>query len=188
MFITDHLTQILLSVGIILFFLVMRMLLAGFVRRFARNSDFLDHRTGLVLKHVSLLTLTLIILSLAIVWGFEFKDLGILMSSVFALIGVGFIAQWSILSNITSGLIMFFTFPYKIGDYIIIHDKEFAKEGIITDIKSFHVILTTKENEIVTYPNTLMLQKGVTVIKPTEFEAMDIELEEDKNVKEQPID
>ena len=110
------------------------------------------------------------------------------MSSVFALIGVGFIAQWSILSNITSGIIMFFTFPYKIGDYIIIHDKEFPKEGIISDIKSFHLILTTQENEIVTYPNTLMLQKGVTVIKPAEFDAMEIETDEDKNVKEQPID
>lgn len=188
MFLQEHLTQILFSIGIVVFFLLLRMVLSGFIRRFARNSDLLDHRTGLVLKHVSLLTLTLVILGLSFVWGVEFKDLGILMSSVFALIGVGFIAQWSILSNITSGIIMFFTFPYKIGDYIIIHDKEFAKEGIISDIKSFHVIITTKENEMVTYPNTLMLQKGVTVIKPAEFEALEIENEVDKNVKEQPID
>ena len=188
MFLQEYFTQILLSIGIVVFFLLLRIVVSWFIKRFARNSDLLDHRTGLVLKHVSLLTLTLIILGISIVWGFEFKDLGILMSSVFALIGVGFIAQWSILSNITSGLIMFFTFPYKIGDYIIIHDKEFPQEGIISDIKSFHIILTTKENEIVTYPNTLMLQKGVTVIKPTEFEAKDIEIDDDKNVKEQPID
>ena len=31
---------------------------------------------------------------------------------------------WSILSNVTSGIILFFNFPYKVGDKVEIHDKE----------------------------------------------------------------
>ena len=74
-------------------------------------------------------------------------------------------AQWSILSNITSGIILFFSFPYKIGDYIFIHDKDFPIEAEIEDIGAFHVYLKTKEGEIIVYPNNLMLQIGITILK-----------------------
>ena len=74
-------------------------------------------------------------------------------------------AQWSTLSNITSGVILFFSFPYKIGDRIRIQDKDFPNEAIIEDIKAFHINLRTDEGELVTYPNNLMLQKGVVVIE-----------------------
>ena len=43
--------------------------------------------------------------------------------------GVAMFAQWSILSNITSGIILFFSFPFKIGDLILIHDKDFPIEA-----------------------------------------------------------
>ena len=111
------------------------------------------------------------------------------MSSVFAVIGIGFFAQWSILSNITSGVIMFFTFPYKIGDYIKIHDKEFPYEGMIEDIKSFHVMVRTKDNELITYPNSMMLQKGVTVVKAEAYhESIQEEEAHDKNLTEHGTD
>jgi small-conductance mechanosensitive channel len=60
-------------------------------------------------------------------------------------------AQWSILSNITSG-ILFFSFPFKI-DIIRIHDKDFPIVAEIEDIRAFHVALKTKEGEMIIYPN-----------------------------------
>jgi hypothetical protein len=60
--------------------------------------------------------------------------------------GVAMFAQWSILSNITSGIILFF-FPFKIGDVIRIHDKDFPIEAEIEDIRAFHVALKTKDGE-----------------------------------------
>ena len=128
----------------------------------------------------------MIIFGLILIWGVDFTDVGWVMSSVFAVIGIGFFAQWSILSNITSGIIMFFTFPYKIGDFIIIHDKEYAYEGTIEDIKGFHVLIKSNSGELITYPNSLMLQRGVTVVKPDEID--EYLHDDDKNVKEQPID
>lgn len=44
------------------------------------------------------------------------------------------------------------------------HDKDFPVEGQIEDIKAFHTILRTKEGEIITYPNSLLLQKGVSIV------------------------
>ena len=72
---------------------------------------------------------------------------------------------WSILSNITSGVIMFFSFPYKVGDKIKIHDKDFPIEAIIEDIRAFQLHLRQDNGDLVTYPNNLMLQKAVTLIE-----------------------
>ena len=74
-------------------------------------------------------------------------------------------AQWSILSNVTAGIILFFNFPFKIGDVIHIHDKDFPVEGEIIDITAFHALLKTKSGERVTYPNNLLMQKGITIVR-----------------------
>ena len=60
---------------------------------------------------------------------------------------------------------MFFSCPYKIGDKIQIHDKDFPMEAIIEDIKAFQLHLRTDNDELVTYPNNLFLQKSVTLLK-----------------------
>tara|TARA_B100000929_G_C15377639_1_gene376647 strand:+ start:286 stop:504 length:219 start_codon:yes stop_codon:yes gene_type:complete len=60
---------------------------------------------------------------------------------------------------------MFFSFPYKIGDTIKIHDKDMPIEAEIEDIKAFHLHLRTGDGELITYPNNLMLQKAVSLIE-----------------------
>ncbi|MEZ4859176.1 MAG: mechanosensitive ion channel [Flavobacteriaceae bacterium] len=162
--------QVILTASIILAHLILRWILIYVVKRFANKSEKVEHRTGLIIKYINFAIIFGIILSGVLVWGVDFSSVGVVLSSVFAVIGVALFAQWSILSNITSGVIMFFTFPYKIGDYIIIHDKEYDYQGTIEDIKAFHVLLKTKEDKLITYPNSLMLQKGVSVVKPEEIE------------------
>ena len=182
----EYLPELIQSLAIIIFHIILRWILVRIVKRFSLQSEKVEHRTGLIIKYIDFSIIFLIAFGLTLIWGVDFSDVGIVMSSVFAVIGIAFFAQWSILSNITSGVIMFFTFPYKIGDFIIIHDKEYDFEGVIEDIKGFHIVIKTKSNEIITYPNSLMLQKGVTVIKPNEME--NFFDNEDKNVKEHPID
>lgn len=187
MFFETYLSQIILSGVHLVLFIILRWVMLRLLRRFARKSERLEHRTNLIVKHIDYMTIFILIVGLILIWGIDFRNIGLVMSSIFAVIGIALFAQWSILSNITSGIIMFFTFPYKIGDFIKIHDKEFPSEGIIEDIKTFHVILKTIEGELVTYPNSLMLQKGVTVVKPEELDEY-LNDENDKSVKEQPID
>ncbi|HBR52749.1 MAG TPA: mechanosensitive ion channel [Flavobacteriaceae bacterium] len=178
---------------VVVFLVLLRWALILVTRRFARKFERVEHRTGLIVKHINYATIFLLLLSAILIWGVDFKNFGSVILSVFAVIGIGFFAQWSILSNITSGIIMFFIFPYKIGDYIKVHDKEHDYQGIIDDIKTFHLIIKTDKGETITYPNSLILQKGVSVLKPDEMDMVD-ELfhpemvEDDKNVKEHPID
>jgi small-conductance mechanosensitive channel len=94
------------------------------------------------------------------------REIGLILSSVFAVIGVAMFAQWSILSNVTAGIILFFSFPFKIGDRIQILDKDLESSGtyLIEDIRAYHLHLRKENGQLVTYPNNLMLQKAVCVI------------------------
>lgn len=102
---------------------------------------------------------------IAIIWGVDPKNLLIGLSSIFAIIGVAFFAQWSILSNITAGIIMFFTAPYRIGDHIRIIDKDIPIDAVIENIHTFYTHIRTDENELIVLPNNLFLQKIVSVKK-----------------------
>ena len=85
----------------------------------------------------------------------------VLASSFFAVLGVAMVAQWSILSNITASITIFFAFPYKIGDRIRILDKDDSVTGIITEIGLFYVRVRDDNGDLVTYPANLILQKPV---------------------------
>jgi small-conductance mechanosensitive channel len=159
-------TKEFVATGILFFVLILfRLIISRLVRSFAKRSQTIEKRTRLVIKYIHLLMNILAAFALIIIWGVQTKDIFIVFSSITTVVGVAMFAQWSILSNITSGIILFFSFPYKIGDYIFIHDKDFPIEAEIEDIGAFHVYLKTKEGEIIVYPNNLMLQIGITILK-----------------------
>ncbi|HET8809652.1 MAG TPA: mechanosensitive ion channel domain-containing protein [Flavobacteriaceae bacterium] len=151
---------------IIIVLLVVQYVLKKTANRVGKRQDMNIARTRLMFRYINFLMLFIAIFLLMIAWGFKFRELALVFSSVFAVIGIGLFAIWSILSNVTSGVIMFFSFPYKIGDKIRIHDdKDESLEGIIEDIKVFHLHLRTMEGELITYPNNLILQKAVSLIE-----------------------
>jgi small-conductance mechanosensitive channel len=157
------------TLAVILIYAVLRVSIAKIVRRFARLNEVLEHRTNLIIKYINLLLVILALISITIIWGVKKDQILLFISSVFAVVGVASFAQWSILSNITAGIIIFFSYPFKIGDKIKIHDKEYPVEGEIEDIKAFYVVLKTNEDELITYPNNLLMQKGISIInKPIE--------------------
>jgi small-conductance mechanosensitive channel len=167
----DDYTKELIATGILfVVYVLTRFIVSKLVVSFAKRSQTIEKRTRLVLKYIHLLMNILAIFSIIIIWGVQTKDILLALSSIVTIVGVAMFAQWSILSNITSGIILFFSFPYKIGDNIIIHDKDFPIEAEIEDIGAFHVYLKTKKGETIVYPNNLMLQIGITIIKNPEEE------------------
>lgn len=144
--------------------LLLRYLSTRLIRRYSKISELLEHRTNLVIKYISILLTVITVSFLLAIWGVKKENIFTTLSAVITVIGVALFAQWSILSNITSGLILFFSFPFKIGDIIKIHDKDFPIEAEIEDIRAFHTLLKTKEGERITYPNNLLLQKGISIL------------------------
>ncbi|MFV8369860.1 mechanosensitive ion channel domain-containing protein [Flavobacterium sp. LB2R40] len=159
-------TKELIASGILGFLLIfLRIISTKLVRRFAKSNQTIEHRTNLVIKYIHLFINVLAVIALIIIWGVQTKDIFIALSSITTVVGVAMFAQWSILSNITSGIILFFSFPFKIGDVIKIHDKDFPIEAEIEDIGAFHVFLKTIDGEKIIYPNNLLLQKGISILE-----------------------
>lgn len=149
----------------ILVLLISRIASTKAIRKVGKLGDIHEARTRLIIKYVSVGHSILGLAVLIFVWGVNVKELGLVFSSVFAVLGVALFANWSILSNISAGVILFFSFPFKIGDRIRILDKDFPDEAVILDIKAFYFHLMNDQGEQLTYPNNLLLQKGVVLIE-----------------------
>jgi len=157
---------------VILVLLIVRFLSHMLVKKIGRKSDINEARIKLINRYITATLLIITLIVEAFVFGAEFKDMTLIVSSVFAVIGIALFAIWSILSNVTSGIIMFFSFPYKVGDKIKIHDKDFPIEAIIEDIRAFQLHLRLDNGNLVTYPNNLILQKAVTLVEKDAIESL----------------
>jgi small-conductance mechanosensitive channel len=98
---------------------------------------------------------------LAAIWNIDKTDLIVFLTSVVTVLGIAFFAQWSILSNITASLILFFNHPLKIGHYIRVMDKEFDVEGELQDVSFFFIYIKTEEGALITIPTSAVLNKTI---------------------------
>jgi small-conductance mechanosensitive channel len=148
------------GLAIVLYFLI-RFALIKLVDSTVAKS--LLHKTrGKIIKkvfHILLTTITL--LFILIVWGVDQSELLLFMTSVLAVIGIALFAQWSHLSNLTAGIIIFFNHSAKLDDTVTIVDKDYEVEGRISDIGLFFIKIKTKQDEEVSFPNNIFLQKMV---------------------------
>ena len=129
LFFNQYITEA-IGTGIVLFLVIgLRIITSKVIRKYAKTSEIIEHRTRLVIKYIHLFIHILAIISIVFVWGLQTKDIIIAISSLTTVVGAAMFANWSILSNITSGIILFFSFPFKIGDIIRIHDKDFTVEA-----------------------------------------------------------
>ncbi|AJR03907.1 mechanosensitive ion channel domain-containing protein [Siansivirga zeaxanthinifaciens] len=169
-FIEAYQKQLIISAFVLLFLFIVRLILRFAINKIGHKTGINDARIRLIRRYSTVTLIMLAILIESFIFGTDFKDLAVIFSSIFAVIGIGLFAVWSILSNITSGIIMFFNFPYKVGDKIEIHDHDFPIRAIIEDIRAFQVHLRLENGNLVTYPNNLMLQKAVTLIQKDAIE------------------
>lgn len=152
--------KILIALIILSVFLISRRFLGNLITTISSSKSVRPYRVKYITKTLNLALTVFFIIVLTVMMGIEYHQLTVFLSSVFAVIGVALFAQWSILSNITASLIIFFAFPYRVGDKIRVVDKDDDISGTVEEISLFHVIIRRNE-DMITYPNTLILQKAV---------------------------
>lgn len=108
---------------------------------------------------------TVSIVALFFIWGIDYHSIFLFGSSILAITGVALFAQWSILSNITASVVIFFNYPARIGDSIRILDGDNTIEGTIVDINIFQVLLEDRDRNLVNYPNNLLIQKAFVKLR-----------------------
>ena len=136
-FYTTYKTEIINTIIVFGGLFIIQLIAKLLVRRIGNLAHKNKGRIKLIGRYISMAFLIIAFLIEAFVLGVRSEDLVVLFSSVFAILGITLFANWSILSNVTSGIVMFFSFPYRIGDKIQIHDKDHEIIAVIEDICSF---------------------------------------------------
>lgn len=127
------------------------------------TKKFIQKSRGRIIKKAINLTLLLLCIILILtIWGVKQSVLAAYIGSILTVVGVAFFAQWSILSNITSSIIIFFYHNIKVYDTIkIMEAKDYEVEGEIRNIGLFFVTIRTNEKEEITLPNNIFIQKMI---------------------------
>lgn len=92
----------------------------------------------------------------------RFFDLGGVwgaVTTVLAMVGVGFIAVWSVLSNAMCTFVLIFSRPFRVGDHVeLVGDKV---EGRVVDLTLIYTTLRADDGALVRIPNNLFFQRVV---------------------------
>jgi small-conductance mechanosensitive channel len=153
--------EVIESVVLILSFTVLKFIITKTIDRVAIKFTYQKPRVKIVKKIINLMLIFISLGILFFIWGVDQSELVYFITSLLTILGIAFFAQWSIISNITSTLIIFFNHPAKIGDTISVFDKDYPIEGRISDIGIFFVIIKTAEGDKITLPSNVFIQKMV---------------------------
>lgn len=153
--------QIIETGVIVAVYFILRILIYRSIDKIGTKNSTTKTRSKIVKKVVNLALLSIVTAVVFSIFGVDRSELALFIGSLLTVVGIAFFAQWSILANITSGIIIFFNHTVKLDDTLTILDKDFEIEGRISDIGLFFVILKTKEGEQVSIPNSLFLQKMI---------------------------
>lgn len=157
----EYKLQIIETLAVILIFFATKLITTRIIRKVGARFNYQSKRMKITNKIAIGMLVIIMAIFLMAIWGVDQSKLLLFLSTVLTILGVAFFAQWSIISNITSTLIIFFNHPIKIGDRLTIMDKDFQVEGELSDISMFFIIIKTEDGKKVTLPSNVFMQKMI---------------------------
>ena len=151
------------TIAIIVVFITTMIFTNSIIKKVLKKYKTEFHRRKIIIKIINAVIVLTAIIFLLAVWGIKQSELLVFLTTITTILGIAFFAQWSILSNITSGLILFFGHPLRIGDEIRLTEKDYEVEGKVVDISLFFIHIKTNTDENITVPNSMALQKNILV-------------------------
>ena len=98
---------------------------------------------------------------LILIWGLNFKNVWVSISSALAVVAIAFFAVWSLVGNILAGVIIYFTSPFMIEDQIEVMPD--GIKGKVMAINTFYTVLLDEDLNYINVPNSLFFQKYIRV-------------------------
>lgn len=164
----EYKSEIFKTAVVVILAILSRILVNRLIIKARATFNLQKGRATIIRKTITGVMLSAAVILIVLIWGVDKKELALFFSSFMAILGIALFAQWSLLSNITASIILFINHPAKIGDKIAVLDKEYPLTGKIRDIGAFFLILKTDEGDIVTIPNSLILNKMIHIIEEEE--------------------
>ncbi len=159
-----HKAQIVETAVVLILYVLALFIVNTIINNVLKNTQLQRSRRKIIIKAVHLFTSMAALILIAAIWGLNQNEIAIFASTIITALGIAFFAQWSLLSNITSSILLFFNHPVKLGDTIKIMDKDCPFEGEVTELNYFFVHLKTKDGEIITIPNSILMTKPFSII------------------------
>lgn len=90
-------------------------------------------------------------------FGIPINNFWTLVSTVLGLVAIGFVAVWSILSNISSAFLILLFKPFRVGDYVELVGDDV--HGEVVDLSVMFTTLRGDDGEEFAIPNNQFFQK-----------------------------
>ncbi len=155
--------QIIETLTVLVLTIIVNRFTSVLLKKISSNFEFQQERLRLIVKIKNIIINLIAGVLILTIWSVNQDQIILFITSFLTILGITLFAQWSLLCNITSGIILFVNHPTKVGDHITIMDNEFNISGIISDIGLFFILIKTDENETITVPNVVILQKMIKV-------------------------
>ena len=157
--------QISITAALVLLFFITRAVTNKIIVKHALGKDIGKARIFQIKKYFNFIWIVLFATLIVITWDVSFQWLSVYFASFFAVAGIALFASWSMLSNITASVILYFNYPFRIGSNVKILDGENSVTGMVTDITLFSIKIKTPDGNLVNYPNNLAIQKPIIQIR-----------------------
>ncbi len=158
---THYEIKIIETTIVLVVYIIIKLIIKKLVDKAAIKFTYSKPRVKITKKIINVVLFFILIGIILFVFGVDQSKLLYFVTSLLTVVGIAFLAQWSILSNITATIIIFFNHPVKIGDTITVMDKDYNIEGRVSDIGIFFLIIKTKDGEEITMPSNVFTQKMI---------------------------
>src|SRR5262245_9511176 len=91
------------------------------------------------------------------IWGVSVGGLWTVLVSAATIVGVGFLATWTMISNITASFFIAFWRPFRLGDTIEMLPENLS--GRVIDINMMFIVVRENGGAVIQIPNNLFFQK-----------------------------
>ena len=156
-----HMTAVLATISLLIGAVVLSYLLKRPLQNFLRQLA-----SQLRLPYEAVLTTTRLLIGVSWIvvamlvleiWGVSVGGLWTLLVSAATIVGVGFLATWTMISNITASFFIAFWRPFHLGDTIEMLPENLS--GRVIDINLMFVVVRENGGAAIQIPNNLFFQK-----------------------------
>jgi len=160
------LTSAVVLVGAVLAISLLTRLLRKWLNNFQPRQQLSNATISTIIRVVTATFWLIAVLLILDAWGIGLAGLWGLLVSAIAVIGVGFLATWAMVSNITANFFLAIWRPFHLGDTVVLIPENIA--GRIIDRNLMFTVLHEKDGSVVNVPNNLFFQKMFRVVTGSE--------------------
>jgi len=168
---------------VLLMMLLHRLLKRGF-RHVMQRKDMPEPLINIMLRFAKYIVVAVAVLLVLQVFG-VLQNAWAALTVILAMVAIGFVAVWSVLSNTLCSVILLISRPFNIGDTV-----ELTPENLGGKVVNFNLLYTTLRvdtdtsgRETVQVPNNLFFQRAIRRTEGTDKIGLDEQLQVEADAK-----